>query len=665
MRPANRKPAVFCAVAGLVLVILLQLLLMARDNSSTFDEPFHIYAGYLQWKHGYVLLNPPLIPYLVTLPLLGMNLKEPPIAGGSYDGIEFQGGKDLVFRNDANAIIFRVRMAALAFTLLLALLVFAAARDMFGVGAGLIALGLIAFDPTLMAHSALGTLDAGNACFMFWAIYAFYRYVKSPTVWRLIATGLIVGLALASKHSAILLLPMLGLLAIVEIVWRGKLEPDAPAIPAGRHALRLASALAIIGAISITILWAAYGFRYAPGIAVPFNPPMSEHLNSVPVAFEGKLLGEIDKLHLLPAPYTYAFAHILYQAKSYTSYLLGVAYPHAVWFYFPISILIKSSLTFLILLTIGAGAVVVGAVRLSRGILYMGIPAAVFLAFAVTGGMNIGIRHILPVYVFLSVPIAGAAWVLIQRNRRWLYAVVVLLVFQAVSVLHAFPAYISYTNELFGGPANSYKYVSDSSSEWGQQLNALKHYLDARGVRNCWFAYFNQAMMDFRSYGIPCTPLLTAEYQSADTPPAIDGPVLISATVLSGFETGTGPLNPYGKFQNLKPAAVIDYGVFVYEGHFEIPLAAAMSHAQKARVLLRAKNATGALSEAQQAEALAPDSAAVNTMLGHALDGNGQADDAAPYYQKALAIAKAVQPEFQQARIADLEARLGSGRRRP
>jgi 4-amino-4-deoxy-L-arabinose transferase-like glycosyltransferase len=655
---------VFWAVAGLLVVILLQLVPMARDNSSTFDEPFHIYAGYLQWKHGYVLLNPPLIPYLVTLPLLGMNLKEPPLAGGSYDGIEFEGGKDLVFRNDANAIIFRVRMAALAFTLLLALLVFAAARDMFGVGAGLIALGLIAFDPTLMAHSALGTLDAGNACFMFWAIYAFYRYVKSPTVWRLIATGLIVGLALAAKHSAILLFPIMGLLAIVEIVWRGKLEPDAPAIPAGRLAWRLASALAIIGAISITMLWGAYGFRYAPGSAVPFEPPMAEHLNKVPVAFEGKLLGEIDKLHLLPAPYTYAFAHILYQAKSYTSYLLGVAYPHAVWFYFPISMLIKSSLTFLILLAIGVGAVVVGTVRLSRGILYMGIPAAVFLAFAVTGGMNIGIRHILPVYIYLSVPIAGAAWVLIQRNRRWLYAVVVLLVFQAVSVLHAFPAYISYTNELFGGPANSYKYVSDSSSEWGQQLNAVRHYLDARGVKNCWFAYFNQAMMDFRSYGIPCTPLLTAEYPS-DTPPAIDGPVLISATVLSGFETGTGPLNPYGKFQNVKPAAVIDYGVFVYQGHFEIPLAAAMSHAQKARALLRAKDATGALSEAQQAEALAPDSAAVNDAMGQALEANGQGDDAVRYYQKALTIAKAVQPEFQQGRIADLEARLRSGNGKP
>jgi hypothetical protein len=670
MKSANRQPLVFWGVAVLLLVIVLQLVLMARDNSATFDEPFHIYAGYLQWKHGYVLLNPPLITSFFTLPLLGMNLPEPPLTsdlpGGerTYDNLEFQGGKALVFQNDTNAILFRTRMTAMVFTVVLALLVFAAARDMFGVGAGLIALGLMAFDPTLMGHSALATLDAGNACLMFWAIYAFYRYVKSPTAWRLIATGVIVGLALAAKHSAILLFPTMGVLAIIEVVWRGKLELElaAPPVRAGRHALRLALALAVILAISMTILWGSYGFRYAPGDAVPFNPPMKTQLDRVPSALEGRLLGEIDGLHLLPAPYTYAFANILRQAKSYTSYLMGVAYPHAVWFYFPITLLIKSSLTFLILLVISAGAVAIGAVRLSRGILYMGISALVFMAFAVTGGMNIGVRHILPVYVFLSVPIAGASWSLMQRNRSWIYAVVALLVFQAGSVLHAYPAYISYTNEVFGGPANSYKYVSDSSSEWGQQLNAVRRYVDARGIKNCWFAYFNQAMMDFRSFGIPCTPLLTAEYQTPDTPPAIDGTVLISAAVLSGFETGTGPLNPYGQFQKLKPAAVIDYGVFVYDGHFEIPLAAALRHVQKAGGLLSGKNAPDALSEARQAEALAPDSAAVNDMLGQAAEASGQPDDAARYYQKALTIAKSMQPGFQEARIADLEKRLGAGK---
>ena len=662
MKLANRKPVVFGVVAAFLLVIFLQMFLMARDNSATFDEPFHVYSGYLQWKHGYVLLNPPLITRLITLPLIGMNLPEPPIPRLPYEPLGFQAGKALVFQNDANTIMFRARMADSVFTLLLAILVFAAAREMFGLGAGFVALGLIAFDPTLMGHSALTTLDSGNAFFMFWAMYAFYRYVKFPAVWRLIGTSLVVGLALAAKHSSILLLPTLVLLAAFELLWPKKLAPDVPPVPTARHAWRLALALAVIGAISIMILWAAYGFRYAQADAVPFNPPMAAQLSRVPSAFDAKVLAEVDKLHLLPAPYTYAFAYILSQAKSFTSYILGVVHPHAVWFFFPITMLIKSSLTFLILLAIGAWAVIAGKLRLSREILYTVTPAALYMAFSMTGGMNIGVRHILPVYIFLAVPIAGAAWALAVRNRRWLYAVVLLLVFQAVSVLHAFPDYIAYTNEAFGGPANAYKYVSDSSADWGQQLKSVKRYLDARGVKNCWFAYFSQSVVDPASYGIPCTPLYTAEVRSPDTPPAVDGPVLISSGVLSGFETGVGRLNPYGKFQNLKPAAIIDYGVFVYDGHFDIPLAGALSLDAKAQALLRQGNAPAALALAQQALAQAPDSAAVNQALGQVLDANGQSEAANQYYQKALTIAKAEQPEFQAARIDALETRINRGK---
>jgi hypothetical protein len=500
---------------------------------------------------------------------------------------------------------------------------------------------------------------------MFAAVYAFYRYVKSPNVWRLIGTSLLVGLALTAKHSAILLLPTMFLLAVFEVVWPKKLAPNVPAIPTARHARRLAIALGIIGAVSIIMLWASYGFRYAQADAVPFIPSMAAQIQRVPSALNARVLTEIDKRHLLPAPYTYAFAYILYQATMFTSYVWGVVRHHAVWFYFPVSMLIKSSLTFLILLAIGAWAVVARRLRLSREVLYMVIPAAVFLASSMTGGMNIGIRHILPVYVFLTIPIAGAAWALAERNRRWLLAAVVLLVFQAVSVLHAFPAYVSYSNEAFGGPANTYKYLSDSSAEFGQQLKSVKRYLDTRGVKNCWFAYFNEVPVGMASYGIHCTPLYTGEVPAQDTPPAIDGPVLISGTALSGFETGVGPLNPYHKFQSIKPTAVIDYGVFVYDGHFDIPLAGALSLDAKARALLRQEDAAGALALAQQAEALAPDSAAVNQVLGQMLDANGQVDRATPYYQKALAIAMSVQPELQAARITALEGRISAGKPEP
>jgi len=394
---------------------------------------------------------------------------------------------------------------------------------------------------------------------------------------------------------------------------------------------------------------------------------MEAKLAAVPSPTAAAGLGRIDQLHWLPQAYTYGLAHTLYEARAFTTYVLGTIYPHPVWFFFPISMVIKSSLTFLILLVVGAWAVLSGKVRELRGILFLVIPATIYLLVAMAGGMNIGVRHILPVYVFLSAAVAGAAWALARQERRWLWAVVMLLIFQAVSVLHAFPAYIAYANEAFGGPANVHKHLSDSNADWGQQLKAVKSYLDERQIRECWFAYFGQGPLDFRDYGIPCKPLVTpvAMYfslpsdQPPDVPPVIDGTVLVSACTLSGFEFGPPPLHPYEQFQNLKPVDVIDSAVFVYEGRFETPLVTALSHVQKAGFHLRANDPQAALTEAREAEALAPEAATVLATVGQALDSVGEPAEAAEYYGKALAIAETVEPEFQAGLAAGLRQRLG------
>jgi hypothetical protein len=388
---------------------------------------------------------------------------------------------------------------------------------------------------------------------------------------------------------------------------------------------------------------------------------MEEKLAEVPSARAAHILGVVDRLHLLPRAYTYGFAHTLYEARAFTTYVLGRIHPHAVWSFFPVSMPIKSSLTFLILLAVGAWAVVTGRVRAWRGLLYMLIPAAVYFTLAVTGGMNIGVRHVLPVYVFLTAAIGGAVGALVERSRRWLYAVVLLLAFQAASVLHAFPAYIAYANEAFGGPANVHRYLSDSNTDWGQQMKAVKRYVDARGIHDCWIAYFGQGPLDYRPYGIPCKPLLSAVsqyFEPFDVPPAIDGTVFVSACTLSGFEFGPPPLAPYEQFKTLTPVDVLDYGVFVFEGHFAIPLVAALSHAQKVGIHLRANEPEAALVEARQAEALAPESSIVLAVVGQALDANHDTGQATDYYRKALAIARTVHPEFQAAEIAALERRL-------
>ncbi len=666
----RRRPYIVTAAAVLIAIMALQLIVMARVNSCTWDEADHTYAGYMQWEHKDFGLNsehPPLVKFVATLPLLGIHLKMPPLQDRFYRLQEAEGGRDFVFGNDANEILFRIRMAVMSFALLLALFIFLAAREMFGAGAGLIALGLICFDPNLLANSAILTTDAGQACFMVWAIYAFYRYINVPSGWRLVTLGSAVGLALASKHSAVLLFPMLFLLAAYEVFCRRDPSNQAASNSRGTLTGRLALALLAVVCISVVILWSFYGFRYAARVeGLPLNPSMMAQLHRVPSVFEGRVLGRVDKLHLLPESYTYGFAHVLYQSNAFHSFVLGKSYPHSVGFFFPVAMLIKSTLSFLILVGIAGWAVVTGRVQAKREFLYWVIPAAVYMLFAVTGGMNIGIRHVMPVYMLLSMAVAGVAWQLIERDRRWLYVVVALLVFQAGSVLHAFPAYASYANEAVGGPSNVHNLLSDSSADWGQQLKSVKRYVDQNGIKNCWFAYFAQGVADYSYYGIPCKPLITVDSLffdgPHDVPPSIDGPVLMSAGVLAGYEFGPGALNPYEQFKNLKPDAVIDYGVFVYNGHFDIPLASALSHVQKTGILLADKNVSAALAEAKEAERLAPDSSIVNASLGRALDANGRPDEARPYYQRALELAKTVAPNFQSSSVLALERRLDGAR---
>jgi tetratricopeptide (TPR) repeat protein len=253
---------------------------------------------------------------------------------------------------------------------------------------------------------------------------------------------------------------------------------------------------------------------------------------------------------------------------------------------------------------------------------------------------------------------------LIQSNRKWVYAVAVFLLVHAGSSVMAFPNYIPYANEAWGGPSQTHKYLTDSNSDWGQQLKSIKTYLDQRGARECWFLYFAEGVAEPSYYGIPCKPLPTINTlwlnQLIDVPASIDGPVLISASNLSGVEFGPGSLDPYGQFKLLKPTAVIDHGVFVFDGKFEMPLAAAISKVQKAQNLAQAKQLDQALQEVQAAVALAPDSIRTQMALGDILLEMGQPQRARASYQKALELAQTIEPEFQIRSVSSIEARLES-----
>ena len=648
----------------LLCILSLQLFFSVRRESQTWDEANHIYAGYLSLTRGDFGLNPehpPLVKLLATVPLLSSQLKVPEPEQRFFKEDAFLRGKDFLYQNDAEQILARTRTSAALLALLTAIVVFFGTREMFGPRAAFIALILLTFDPNFLAHGAFVTTDVGLSCFMFLSVYMFYRFVKVPSVLRLVATGMAVGLVLAVKHTGLLVLPILILLALCEIVI-SIFETDRRKIR--RHALQIFGSLVLITFIGVAVLWAFYGFRYTArpnGLAI--NPPLAEYVVGLK-PYEAWPVSTMARWHVLPESYLYGLVDVKLTANFYTSYLLGKIYSHGVWFYFPVVFLIKSTIGVLALLLLTLGVVAMRQLNRPRAVLFLLIPTIFYLVVALAVGMNIGVRHILVVYVFLYAIIGGAAWTLLQRNRKWIYVVGVLLLFHTASSAGAFPNYIPYANEFWGGPSQTYKYLTDSNSDWGQQLKSIKRYLDARGVKDCWFEYFAAGVAEPSYYGIPCKLLPTSSTlwlnEPIDVPATVEGPVLISAGNLSGFEFGPGSLDPYGQFRSLTPTAVIDNSVFVFDGKFDLSLAAAYGKVQRTRNLIQEKQLDQALQEGQAAVALAPDSVPVQLALGDVLRAMGRDQDARKSYEQALKLAKTIEPEFQIRSIPEIEQRLQS-----
>ena len=646
----------------LLLIFAAQMIFAVRGQSLTWDEDDHIFAGYMSWKTGDFGINPehpPLVKAIATLPLLPLHLRVPAWKTGYFKNVAYLDGQDFLFGNGprypVDTLVFRVRMAAMSFALLLAVLVFFAAREMFGDEAGLLALLLLVFEPNIVAHGAYVTTDVAVSCFLFAAVYGFYRYVKAPSAARLGIAGLATGLALASKHSAVLLLPILILLGAGVVA----LKRDGGR---SRLGVRLALALCGISAIAIGVLWACYGFRYnARPAGLALAPTLAEYTQPLrPLEARGILL--FARWHLLPESYLYGLTDVRSMANGMAAFFMGRDYAHGVWQYFPAVFVIKSTLGFLGLFALSLYAIVRGKLRRPLEVMFLTVPPAFYFAIAMESSLNIGARHILPVYVFLCVLLAGTSVALMRAGKAWHYAVAVLVVAHVASALRAYPNSIAYANELWGGPSQTHRYLSDSNTDWGQQLKAVKQYLDANGIKQCWFAYFVQPAVRFEDYGIPCRPLPTPDTGffdvAYDVPKQIEGPVLISAGTLTGFELGSDVLNPYRQFERLKPVAIIQDGVLVFDGSFDVPLASALSHSQRSGDLLTAKQPEAALTEAQTAVQIAPDALQTQMALGDALTALHREDEARVAYLKAQEIIGTMEPSARAVWAPQIEAKL-------
>jgi len=601
--------------------------------------------------------HPPLVKLLATLPLLGRDLWTPPLQGREFKTESYLDGRDFLARNDGASqhLVFRMRLCTGLLALALSLVVFLAAQEWFGTGAGLLALLLVVFDPNLLANSALVTTDIGVSLFFLLGIYTFYRYVKNPTAIRLLLAGIAAGLLLATKHSGILLAPMLLLLVGWEIL-------NAPKGTRARLTLRLTGAFAAIVVIAVLVLWSFYGFRY---VARPNGLRLSTSLSEYAAPlnhFSRSAILAMASLHLLPESYLMGLVDVKRVAASYPTFILGKVYAHGQWWYFPFVILVKTTLGMLALVTIAAFAIVSGRLRKARELAFVLIPWFVYLAVAILAGMNIGSRHILPLYALAAI-LAGAGIVaLASQNPRWAWVGAALVFAHIASSLYAFPNYIPYANEASGGQRNMRNLLSDANVDWAQQLLQVKKWQDAHPTEECWFAYFARPEVDPATYGIHCHGLPTIDtfwLGGADIiPPEIHGTVLISAGDLSGCEWPSDTMNPYRDFQHLEPAESIDYGVLVYRGDFSVRQAAALSRAQRALQLLIAGKPDQALPLAREAVAIDSEEIISQTVLGDVTAALGQKDEARQAWQSAIASARRLEPDAQPSYIPDLEAKL-------
>jgi 4-amino-4-deoxy-L-arabinose transferase-like glycosyltransferase len=472
-------------VAGLIAVQMVLTVFAVYRESLTFDEGNHMFAGYMMWHTGDYGLNPehpPLAKLLAALPALGRPLWVPELKNRSFKAEAYIDGGEWVARNDGdrNQLVFQMRMAAGVFALFLSLVVFMASREFFGDWAGLAALALVAFDPNVLANSALVTTDIAVTLFFVASTWCFYRYVKKPTWTRLIMAAVVAGLLLSTKHSGILLAPILLLLIAREIVVAEKGMRV-------RTALRLGGAFCVITVLAVAVLWSFYGFRYA---ARPTGLKMSTTLADFvsplgPTA--SSIVNGMGRLRLLPESYLIGMVDVARMGRFYPVYIFGRNYPHGVWWYFPSVILIKTTLGLLALTLLAFFAMATRKLALGRELAFVLVPAFVYLLTAIAFGMNIGSRHLLPFYGFLFIFAGAGAAALAASSRRWLVACGVLLAAHVISSLAVFPHYMAYANEAWGGPANVHNLLSDANVEWGEQLFQVKRWQDRHPGEECWF----------------------------------------------------------------------------------------------------------------------------------------------------------------------------------
>ena len=593
---AEQSVPFFAVAAVVVLLLAFGSLAVAasRLTAITWDEPTYMGGGYYYLKTGdsRMVVGLPLNTMILAgLPLLVFNPTLPQNAE-SYVNVSYvKFGHDFLFSGgvDPDRLVFFSRLPFVAVSLLLCVLVFLWAKELYGYRAGLFALFLAVFSTTLLAHSFIVLADVLLTTFGFGSMFFFWKFLGSRAPRHLLLAAIFFGLAMNSKLNAVLFLPVYLCLFALVFIYRK--------LPSVKLVFRLFSrpglveytrsfflVLVLFGVVSAAIIFVSYRFQFT---SLSNAVPQSYIQRGQEVLAEGagpyaKFAPIINKLITLPLPFPTYFGGFAVQSfvSSHAikrSYLFGHVYTGGKWYYYFVEFFLKTQLPLLILLGFSLALMVKGEGR-TFDELFLLVPPVVYFLLFIPNTVNAGIRHLLFVYPFIFVMVSRLVTLRVQQLYRqfFRFSIVALCVWYALGALLIFPHFMAYFNELVGGLAHGHQYLVADNLDIGQDLKGLRAWMGERGVQRIRLSYFGTA--DPAYYGIPydylpspvwepwvpdyvpLETMLPSSYQQDCSPQT--GLIAISASNLhSVFLLNQSCFN---WLLDKKPIATIGYSIFVY-----------------------------------------------------------------------------------------------------
>ncbi|HVT37490.1 MAG TPA: hypothetical protein VHE78_00450 [Gemmatimonadaceae bacterium] len=482
----------------LAAVVLLVAIGVARIASTygvfwqTYDESAHL-AGGMEWldtpNHTLDDRPPPLAEIAVAVGPYLDGRRSTPFQGL---GVWREGNEILAQGGHYERTVALARAGVLPFFILSAFLLWLWTRSFSSEFVAVLAVAIYTSLPIVLAHAGLATTDMALAAMITAYLVALVGTADAPSTWRAVVLGACAGLALLAKLSALVFLPACTVLVLAYFVLTHRQSAWTAS-----WLLRGVQLACVALGIAVLVVWAGYRFSTTPLAA--FSPRAMGVLQQL---FGADLANAAFARMRVPAPAFIAGLRELIadNAAGRNNYFFGAVSHHGRLSYFPVAILVKTPIAVLLLTAAGLAAAVGGKVRNWQARL----PALLSVALLVCvlpSNINIGLRHLLPMFPLVAiVAAAGAQWLMERRGgTRSMVAVGALVAWFAASSARAHPDYLAYFNEIAG--SHPERIIVKGDLDWGQDLKRLTELLRRARIDSVALAYYGTA--DVASLGPP------------------------------------------------------------------------------------------------------------------------------------------------------------------